>query len=111
MALTTAQIDELKSQLLIQRQKLLGVLDDLSGGDPANDVDRVDDNADVQTDAKESEELLRHESLETETKIMLERVDAALARISDGGYGKTDEGEEIPFERLKIDPTVTTTVK
>jgi RNA polymerase-binding transcription factor DksA len=111
MSLNSAQLEQFRLQLEEQRTKLLSVVDDIEKTDPANDVDRIDDNADVAGDAKDDEELLRHESLRNEAGIMLNRVNQALERIANGTFGKTLEGEEIPVERLQIDPTATTLVR
>lgn len=111
MTLNQTQIQDLKKQLLEQQEKLQDVLQSLKAGDPASDTDRPNDNADVGTEATESNELVMYESLERETQNMLDRISAALERMEQGTYGVTDEGEEIPFERLSIDPTATTIVK
>lgn len=108
--ITQQQQEELRQKLMVSQQKLKSVLADLLKTDPVNDPDRVDDNADVGTDAIESNELIRHESLEKETTIMLDRIEGALKRMDDGTYGHTSEGQDIPYERLLIDPTITTVV-
>lgn len=111
MALSAQHIQELEKMLRVQHEKLTGVLTSLKEGDPASTVTRTTDNADAGTDAIESRELVEYEALERETSILLSRVEDALGRIKNGTYGVTDEGEEIPYERLLIDPTVTTTVR
>ncbi|PWU23084.1 hypothetical protein C5B42_04130 [Candidatus Cerribacteria bacterium 'Amazon FNV 2010 28 9'] len=111
MSLTTDQLKTLKAQLEEQKVKMLSVLADLQKTDPATDEGRIDDNADLQEEAIEDNELMRHESLRTQTENMIERIDKALERMANGSYGVTADGEAIPFERLQIDPTVETIVK
>lgn len=111
MHLTDSQLSQLKKQLEESQMKLRSSLSSLEKTDPASDVDRLNENADTGDDATEDRELIRHESLQTEAGIMLKRVEEALSRIEDGSYGQTLDGEEIPFERLAVDPTVTTLVK
>jgi RNA polymerase-binding transcription factor DksA len=111
MALTQQHIEQLHKKLLEEQKKLHSVMESFVVSDPVNDTDRLDDNADVGTDARESEELVRHESLERETKIMIDKTEAALKRIKEGTYGKTADGREIPYERLLVDPTADTLVE
>lgn len=111
MSLSTTQIAQLNDRLVLQAEKLEDVLSSLKAGDPSSTVTRTTDNADVGTEATESNELVAYESLENETQILLDRTTAALARIADGTYGVTEEGIEIPFERLMVDPTATTIVR
>ncbi len=111
MALTTDQVQTLKEKLEVQKGKLEDVLRSLVNGDPSRNDTRTTDNADVGTEATESNELVMYESLEAETKILLERTTDALARIDQGTYGITEDGEDIPFERLEVEPTATTTVR
>lgn len=111
MSLSQTQIQEFKTTLLEQQTKLTDVLASLKAGDPASDENRANDNADIGTEATESNDLVAYESLEHETQILLDRTNAALERIEQGTYGVTSEGESIPYERLLIDPTATTVVK
>lgn len=111
MHLSSSQLQTLREKLEDQQQKLRGVLSSLEKTDPANDEDRSSDNADVGTEATESEELVRHESLEHETEVMLKRTEQALVAIENGTYGHTADGRDIPYERLLIDPSVTTLVE
>lgn len=110
MPLTKDQLNTLREKLLEQQKKLRDVLVSLEKSDPANDPERSNDNADTGTDAIESGELVRHESLEQETENLLIRTESALAAMENGSYGLTQDGQEIPFERLMVDPTVTTTI-
>ncbi len=111
MALTAEQLTHLRGLLEEQRGKLQDVLASLTAGNPASTTTRTTDNADVGTEATESTELVEYETLQRETTILLDRVTAALARLDAGTYGVTDTGEDIPYERLLVDPTVTTTVR
>lgn len=48
------------------------------------------------------------QAVESGRRARLQRIDAALKRLEDGGYGAcTDCGEDIPAKRLAIDPTIT----
>ncbi|HSW89550.1 MAG TPA: hypothetical protein VLH19_01630 [Patescibacteria group bacterium] len=110
MALNSDQLSNLRTRLESEKAKLESVLQSIDVGDPAQNGERVDNNADAGTDAIEENDLVRSESLRRETTIMMERIDDSLRRMSEGSYGKTDDGEDIPFERLEIDPTATTNV-
>lgn len=111
MALTADQITILRKKLIEQQKELTDVLTSLKAQDPALSPDRVNDNADIGTDASEDVALVEFESLEQKTQILLTRTTDALKRMEQGTYGTTDDGEEIPFERLMVDPTVTTVLK
>lgn len=111
MALTSDQIHTLKEILDEQKTKLEDVMRSLKEGDPASDTSRTINNADAGTDARESSDLVEYESLERETEILLNATNEALGRMDAGSYGVTAEGEEIPYERLLVDPTATTTIK
>lgn len=110
MHLSEKQLSTLKQKLEEQRIKLRDVLSSLEKTDPARDPDRANENADTGDDATEDRELVRHESLLSETGVMLTRVEEALSRIEEGNYGHTLEGQPIPYKRLLIDPSVTTLV-
>lgn len=111
MHLSTQQLQTLKQQLEESQLKLRSSLSSLEKTNPVSDPERLNENADTGDDATEDRELVRHESLQTETEIMLKRVEEALSRIEDGSYGHTLEGEEIPYERLAADPTATTLIR
>lgn len=110
MHLTDEQQTLLKQKLLEQQEKLEKVMASFDVSDPAMNEDRTNDNADVGNEAGESEELVRHQSLRTETTIMIDRIKEALERLEEGSYGYTADGKEIPYERLLVDPTATTLV-
>ncbi|MBP9699853.1 hypothetical protein KBD71_01070 [Candidatus Woesebacteria bacterium] len=110
MALSSTQLEQLQGMLTEQLARLTNVMDSLKAGDPASNPERTNDNADIGNEATESSQLVEYESLERETQILLDRTQHALEQIKAGTYGITEEGKEIPFERLLIDPTATTTV-
>lgn len=110
MALTAQQLQTLRDKLAEQKRKLHSVLGMIDGSDPALDEARVDDNADIQNEAMEDQDLVRSESLRAEADIMLKRVMQSLEQMEKGTYGTTADGQEIPYERLLIDPTATTLV-
>lgn len=110
MHLSKSQLSTLKSKLEEQELKLRNVLSSLQKTDPAGDVERSNENADLGDEATEDRELLRHESLLSETELMLRRVEEALIRVEEGDYGHDLSGNPIPYERLLIDPTATTLV-
>lgn len=111
MHLSNEQLNELKKKLVETQTNFRSVVDSLEKTDPASDVDRLSENSDLGDEATEDRELIRHESLQSESNLILSRVEEALARMEEGTYGVTAEGEEIPFERLMADPTATTLVK
>lgn len=110
MALSAQQLQVLQEKLVEEKMRAEHTLNSLRTTDPANDPERLDDNSDVGDEAGESLELDRHEVLERQTSSVLQRIDEALARIDAGTYGVTSDGEDIPFERLMVDPTATTLV-
>lgn len=110
MALSSSQLEQLHGMLKEQHMRLTNVLESLKAGDPASNPERTNDNADIGNEATESSQLVEYESLERETQILLDRTQVALDRIEAGSYGTTEDGTEIPFQRLMIDPTATTTV-
>jgi RNA polymerase-binding transcription factor DksA len=111
MALSSDQLQTLRKQLELQKTKLEDVLQSLKAGDPASDSSRTINNADAGTDAIESSELVEYASLERETQLLLSATKDALVKMDEGTYGVTADGEEIPFERLQVDPTASTIVK
>ncbi len=111
MALNKDQKETLRKMLLEQKAKLQSVLESLARGNPKQKTERVNDNADVGTEAMEDGESIENESLSRETWLLLQRTNQALEKIDEGTYGKTDEGQDIPYKRLLVDPTVTTLVQ
>ncbi len=96
--------------LLDQKAKLVGYKQDVDEENPIHDVDRLDDNASADTDASEEVSILNSEVLSSEASESLARVNDALKRMEKGTYGHTDDGTQIPVERLLADPTATTLV-
>jgi len=104
-------LQQLKQKLLESKAKLLEVRKDVDAENPIHDEDRVDDNASPDTDAREELQIFRSEVVGTEVGDMLARIDAALDQIEKGTYGHTEDGKEIPVERLLADPTAATLVQ
>lgn len=74
--------------------------------DPFADVSRLDDNADLGSEAVEQFGHEQAKALGEETEGALSRVRAAMKRVEDGTYGKCVScGEMIDTDRLGIDPT------
>ena len=76
--------------------------------DPFNDVDRVNDNAAVDTDAAEGTGHARVIALKLEVDKTLIRIKKALTKIRLGRYGLCENCKNlIDTDRLAIDPTAT----
>lgn len=102
----------LKEYLLHQQQKLLKRKDELGKEDPFRDVTRVDDNADVGTEASEQWGHQRVEALRAEIDKMLINVRKALTKIKIGSYGVCEHcGKLIDTDRLAVNPTATLCIK
>lgn len=97
--------------LLQQKAKLGELRQEIDAENPIHDPDRLNDNASADTDATEEVSILSSEVLTSEAGDSLSRVNAALKRLEDGTYGHTQDGREIPVERLLADPTATTLVE
>jgi DnaK suppressor protein len=101
--------DHFKQALLDARQRMQAALDDLHDAHPGSisdetGEDAVYDNhlADTATETYDRE---LDFTLEENTGHVLREIDAALARIEDGTYGRcTNCGNEIPAERLDARP-------
>ena len=86
-------------QLLLRKRKL-------AKEDPFADPSRLDDNADIGTEATEQFGHEQSEAMGEETDMALARVRGAMKRVDDGTYGKCVScGEMIDTDRLGIDPT------
>lgn len=98
----------IRNYLLRQQQKLLKRRDELGKEDPFRDVARIDDNADVGTEASEQWGHHRVEALRGEVDKMLITVRKALTKIKIGKYGVCENcGELIDTDRLAINPMAT----
>jgi RNA polymerase-binding transcription factor len=94
------------------QDKLLKRKKELEKEDPFNDVDRVNDNAAIDTEAKEEIGHDRISALKLEIDKTLVRVKKALTKIKVGKYGICDHcGQMIDTDRLAVDPTTVTCIK
>jgi RNA polymerase-binding transcription factor DksA len=99
---------ELRKHLEEEKIRLTARVAELSGQDPFNDPDRINDNAASDTEASEESNHDRVDALVTELTSQLDGVEKALARIADGSYGFCVVcGEMIDTDRLAILPTAT----
>lgn len=90
---------KLEQQLLSRKRKL-------AGEDPFRDPSRLDDNADLGTEASEQFGHEQSAAMSEETDQALARVRAAMKRVDDGSYGKCVScGKMIDTDRLGVDPT------
>lgn len=117
--LTNSQLEQLKKQLLEQKQELEGHFEDNGQEDSllgdslrgsTGELSAADNHpADVGTETFErSRDLAINDSLGDE----LNEVNAALQRIEDGTYGICEaSGEPIPFERLEAIPFTRYTIE
>lgn len=104
--LSPAQIAELRTALVAERDRLLTTVDD-EEQTAATDDDRGDmeDRAAREHGRTNARLRQRHHTLR------LDEVKAALVRIDAGLYGVCEEtGENIPFGRLRLEPTTRYTV-
>lgn len=116
--LTQEQIDQLQSRLEEERAKLVEELNSLGAPDPTNpqDWNPIDSDAlgtrdpDLNSRADHFEEMDTNSAISEDLEGRLRNVDQALAKIAEGTYGLTEEGEEIPLERLQANPAATTLV-
>ena len=97
--------------LLEKKVKLLAIQKEADEENPKNDVNRIDDNASSDTDAREEVQMLQSEAVNSQVIESLVSVEAALDRIEKGTYGVTADGKTIPVERLLVDPSATTLVQ
>lgn len=105
--LTLQQREELRAALIAEREAL-NVRRTAQSEDAAPDMEI----GDVQDDA--AEENRRRQALDRSERdgARLAEVEAALRRMDDGTYGICEEtGEEIPFARLRAEPTTRYTVE
>ncbi|MBV1862149.1 MAG: TraR/DksA family transcriptional regulator [Nannocystaceae bacterium] len=104
--LNPAQLEQLKTDLLGQRDRLLerGVVE-ITADDQAEPMDNPE---------KVSGEMARSEqsALTDMDRRQLLEVQFALSRMSEGSYGECEEsGEPIPFGRLVAEPTTRYTIE
>lgn len=90
---------KLEVQLLARKKTI-------ASEDPFADTARLDDNADLGSEATEQFGHAQAAALEEETEEALQRVRGAMKRVEDGSYGKCVKcGDMIDTDRLGIDPT------
>ncbi len=101
-----------KKHLRDEEAKLIKRKQSLEKEDPFNDVDRVNDNAAVDTEAAEEAGHDRVAALKLEVDKTLIRIKKALSKIRLGKYGMCDNcGKLINTDRLAIDPTISNCIK
>lgn len=89
-----------------EQKKLTKRKASLEKEDPFNDVDRVNDNAAVDTEAAEESGHDRISALKLEVDKALVRIKKTLTRIKIGRFGLCEKcGKLIDTDRLAIDPT------
>lgn len=98
--LTKEFIDERRTQLLELKAKLEA---ELEGIEQHVDIGASDDDNAVEFAINESNEQLRMAIGRD-----LVRIEKALAKIEAGNYGTDDEGNNIPEERLEVEPQADT---
>ncbi len=110
--LTHEQLETLKKNLFVDRDKILNTIEVLKAQDPFNDPDHVNDNASFYTDVREQ---MGHDTLEAEVKSLkkkLRLVERALRKMDKGTYGIDEKtGTQIPYERLLIVPEAQYTIE
>jgi len=106
---TTPDLDQLRERLEAELAELTGQRDDLEAASASNDASAelgfAEEFADVGTYTFERE---RDQSLVDNVRDLIEKVEAALARLRDGSYGRCEKcGEAIEPERLEALPYAT----
>ncbi len=96
----------LKDHLQSEEVKLKKRKQKFETNDPFNDVDRVNDNASIDTDVAEEVGHDRISALKLEVDKTLVRIKKTLTKIKVGKYGLCEGcGKLIDTDRLAIDPT------
>lgn len=97
---------KIQSYLEKEKSKTKKNIKKLSADDPFADTERLNDNAALDTEAKEEEGHDRIEALGRELKNYLQRIEGAIARLRKGTYGTCAScGRVIDPKRLKAVPT------
>lgn len=105
-------LQPVKKHLKSKEKKLKKRKKALEAEDPFADVDRVNDNAAVDTDAAEEVGHDRIAALKQEVDKTLIRVRKTLTKIKLGKYGLCEGCKKlINTDRLAIDPTITDCIK
>lgn len=116
--LSLEQMNILKEKLIAEKSLLEQELGTVSVQDPINKADWIatDEesfgrrNADVNERADHFEEIDTNQAISNDLEERLREVNSALKTIETDSYGITEEGEEIPFERLQANPAAKTIV-
>jgi len=91
--------------LLEEKGKILRQIKDLKESDPFSDPAHVNDNAAIDTDAREQ---IGHDTIEAQVKDLQRRlvdIDLALRKIEKGVYGICEKCRQyIPLARLELIP-------
>ena len=100
-----SSLNKVKNLLLQKKREFETRLKTLTQEDPFSDVERLNDNAAIDTEAREEIGHERVEALKHEVSQNLSRVKKALAKIGIGKYGVCDNcGKSIEHDRLKVFP-------
>jgi len=98
-------IQDQKQRLVEEKQKSLKQIEELKQGDPFSDPDHANDNAAIDTDAREQ---IGHDTIEAQIKDLQRRVidiDLALKKVEKGTYGVCEKcNSSIPIARIELIP-------
>ena len=109
MALSDEDVREFKKQLLVKKQELENLLKLASAATAPVELDQTSVGRLSRMDAMQAQAMAQENERRRKTEI--QKIMSALQRIEEGEYGyciKT--GEEIPRERLELDPAAPTIV-
>ena len=96
--------DRVRAELEAKRAEICALLDETQEDVAPVALDQTQQGRLSRMDAMQRQEMAQ--AARRRRKLELERIDAALARIDAGTYGECVRcGEEIPAERLALDPT------
>ena len=105
--LSQAQVAELRASLVVERDRLRITVDD-----EEQTAATEDDRGDMEDRAAREHGRTNARLRQRHAMQRLDEVKAALVRIDEGLYGVCEEtGEDIPFGRLKLEPTTRYTVE
>ncbi len=98
-------LNEQRSRLEKEKDAMLKQIQNLKRSDSFANPDRVDDNAAIDTDAREQEEHMTTEAEIEELRRIVKDVNVALANIDKGTYGVCEKtGRYIDKKRLQLIP-------
>lgn len=96
---------DFKSKLLSEKKSTLARMKDIEASDPFLDPDYLNDNAAIDTDAREQEQRLRIEAELESLNKRLSQINIALELFDKGLYGVCKKcGKKIPEKRLELVP-------